>query len=61
MFSQGKSLWGYAAVIHHGNQISAAKRKAAVGSTLRWDFSCGEVEVNFYRLLVEKSETEVCT
>ena len=39
-----KSLWVVAAVIRHGNQIFAAKRKAGGGSGLKWEFPGGKVE-----------------
>ena len=39
-----KSLWVVAAVIQHGNQIFAAKRKAGGGSGLKWEFPGGKVE-----------------
>jgi 8-oxo-dGTP diphosphatase len=41
---QLKSLWVVAAVIRHGNQIFAAKRKAGGGSGLKWEFPGGKVE-----------------
>lgn len=40
-----KSLWVVAAVIRHGNQIFAVKRKAGGGSGLKWEFPGGKVEV----------------
>jgi 8-oxo-dGTP diphosphatase len=39
-----KSLWVVAAVLRHGNQIFAAKRKAGGGSGLKWEFPGGKVE-----------------
>lgn len=45
MTSQLKSLWVVGAVIRHGNQIFAAKRKAGGGSGLKWEFPGGKVEI----------------
>ena len=44
MSSQRKSLWVVAAVIRHGNQIFAAKRKAGGEFGLKWEFPGGKVE-----------------
>ena len=44
MSPQLKSIWVVAAVIRHGNQIFAAKRKAGGGSGLKWEFPGGKVE-----------------
>ncbi len=41
---QLKNLWVVAAVIRHGNQIFAAKRKAGGGSCLKWEFPGGKAE-----------------